>query len=44
MRALFPEVRQLTVKGASHWVHTDAPEVVVEALRRFVTRSAEVHR
>jgi pimeloyl-ACP methyl ester carboxylesterase len=36
MRALFPKVRQLTVKGASHWVHTDAPDVVVEALRRFV--------
>jgi pimeloyl-ACP methyl ester carboxylesterase len=36
MRALFPKVRQLTVKGASHWVHTDAPAVVVEALRRFV--------
>ncbi len=35
MRALFPKVRQLTVKGASHWVHTDAPDVVVEALRRF---------
>ena len=36
MRALFPRVRQVTVKGASHWVHTDAPEVVVESLRRFV--------
>lgn len=36
MQASFPKVRQLTVKGASHWVHTDAPEVVVEALRRFV--------
>ncbi|WP_457253346.1 alpha/beta fold hydrolase [Pedococcus sp. P5_B7] len=35
MRALFPKVRQLTVKGATHWVHTDAPEIVVEALRRF---------
>lgn len=35
MRALFPKVRQLTVKGATHWVHTDAPQVVVEALRRF---------
>jgi pimeloyl-ACP methyl ester carboxylesterase len=40
MRALFPKVRQVTVKGASHWVHTDAPEVVVEALRRFLPRSA----
>ena len=36
MRALFPRVRQLSVKGASHWVHSDAPEVMVEALRRFV--------
>jgi pimeloyl-ACP methyl ester carboxylesterase len=36
MQALFPKVRQLTVKGASHWVHTDAPAVVIEALRRFV--------
>nr|WP_202881342.1 alpha/beta fold hydrolase [Pedococcus badiiscoriae] len=38
MRALFPKVRQLTVKGATHWVHTDAPQVVVEAIRRFVAR------
>ncbi len=36
MRRLFPRVRQLTVKGASHWVHTDAPGVVVAALRRFI--------
>lgn len=36
MRSLFPRVRQLTVKGASHWVHTDAPDVVVAALRRFI--------
>jgi pimeloyl-ACP methyl ester carboxylesterase len=41
MRALFPRVRQLTVKGASHWVHTDAPEVVTEALRRFVAPVAQ---
>jgi pimeloyl-ACP methyl ester carboxylesterase len=40
MRALFPKVRQVTVKGASHWVHTDAPEVMVEALRRFLPRPA----
>ena len=44
MRALFPRMRQLTVKGASHWVHTDAPEVMVEALRRFVARTSEVRR
>jgi pimeloyl-ACP methyl ester carboxylesterase len=44
MRSLFPRVRQLTVKGASHWVHTDAPEVVVEALRRFVAPLREAGR
>lgn len=37
MRGFFPLVRQVTVKGASHWVHTDAPEIVIEALRRVVT-------
>jgi pimeloyl-ACP methyl ester carboxylesterase len=36
MRALFPLVRQVTVKGAGHWVHTEAPEVVIAALRRFI--------
>ncbi|PRY63268.1 pimeloyl-ACP methyl ester carboxylesterase [Knoellia remsis] len=36
MRALFPHVRLLKVKGATHWVHSDAPAVVVEALRRVV--------
>ena len=41
MQALFPKVRSLTVKGASHWVHTDAPDVVVEALRRFVRPLAD---
>ena len=35
MRAFFPRTRHLTVKGASHWVHSDAPAVVIEALRRF---------
>ena len=35
MRGLFPKVRLVTVKGATHWVHTDAPEVMVEVLRRF---------
>ena len=40
MRALFPRTRLVTVKGATHWVHTDAPEIVVEALRRFATAGA----
>lgn len=41
MRAFFPRVRQLTVKGAAHWVHTDAPGIVVEALRRVVARAGD---
>ncbi|KGN31868.1 alpha/beta hydrolase [Knoellia sinensis KCTC 19936] len=36
MRAFFPKTRQVTVKGAAHWVHSDAPAVVTEALRRVV--------
>lgn len=35
MKALFPNVRRITVKGAGHWVHSDQPAVVTEALRRF---------
>lgn len=37
MRSLFPRALLLTIKGASHWVHTDAPDVVVEALRRMLS-------
>ena len=37
MRALFPKVRQVTIKDAAHWVHSDQPEVTVEILRRFLT-------
>ncbi|GGB86081.1 esterase [Knoellia flava TL1] len=40
MRAFFPRTRQLTVKGASHWVHSDAPAVVIEALRRVLAAPA----
>ncbi len=36
MRTYFPTMRPVTVKGAGHWVHTDAPEVVVETLRRLL--------
>ncbi len=37
MRALFPKVRQVTIKDAAHWVHSDQPEVTIEILRRFLT-------
>jgi pimeloyl-ACP methyl ester carboxylesterase len=36
MRRLFPLARQLTIKGAGHWVHTEAPDIVVGALRRML--------
>lgn len=35
MKALFPLVRSVTVRNAGHWIHTDAPEIVIETLRRF---------
>ncbi|MFL6063183.1 MAG: alpha/beta fold hydrolase [Friedmanniella sp.] len=36
MRALFPRVQTVTVKGAGHWVHADQPEVFAGVLRRFL--------
>jgi pimeloyl-ACP methyl ester carboxylesterase len=43
MRALFPRVTLVTVKGAGHWVHSDQPEVVTEILRRFAISPARRH-
>ncbi len=36
MRALFPRVQLVTVKGAGHWVHSDRPTVFLAAIRRFL--------
>ncbi|WP_296141253.1 alpha/beta fold hydrolase [uncultured Tessaracoccus sp.] len=36
MHELFPAVRQVTVKQAGHWVHSDDPETVIQALRAFL--------
>jgi esterase len=36
MRALFPRVQSLTVKGAGHWVHADQPAVFEAVVRRFL--------
>ncbi|SEQ32347.1 alpha/beta fold hydrolase [Microlunatus flavus] len=36
MRALFPRVRLVRIKGAGHWVHADQPEVFVATLRGFL--------
>ncbi len=39
MRRHFPRTRLFTIKGAGHWVHTDAPDIIVTALRRFLHAS-----
>ena len=40
MRGFFPRTRQLTVKGAGHWVHSEAPAIVTEALRRVLATAS----
>ena len=35
MRALFPKTRRMTVRGVGHWVHAEAADVVIAALRNF---------
>ena len=37
MRALFPRVRKISIKGAGHWVHAQKPEETVYFLRQFIT-------
>ncbi|MGJ9412313.1 alpha/beta fold hydrolase [Aeromicrobium sp. CF4.19] len=37
MRRLFPRTRQLTIKGAGHWVHSEKPEAFTSALRVFLS-------
>ncbi|MBM3605076.1 MAG: alpha/beta fold hydrolase [Alphaproteobacteria bacterium] len=36
MRRYFPQVRVVTLKGAGHWLHADAPEAVAETLAAFL--------
>lgn len=36
MRALFPRVRKMTLKGAGHWVHADKPAETVYLLQQFL--------
>lgn len=36
MRHYFPGVRQVTVKNAGHWVHSEQPEVFGAVVRRFL--------
>jgi esterase len=36
MRALFPRVQLVTVKGAGHWLHSDQPAVFLATMRQFL--------
>ncbi|WP_282601792.1 alpha/beta fold hydrolase [Paracoccus sp. PARArs4] len=36
LRAHFPQARTVTIKGASHWLHADAPDAVAETLAVFL--------
>ncbi|MFT4294892.1 MAG: alpha/beta fold hydrolase [Micropruina sp.] len=36
MRRLFPQVRLVTIAGAGHWVHADAPEALSAELLAFL--------
>ncbi|MEX3610561.1 alpha/beta fold hydrolase [Rothia sp. LK2588] len=36
MRALFPRVRKLTLKGAGHWVHSEKPAETEQLIRVFL--------
>ena len=38
MRALFPSVRRVTVKGSGHWVHSEKPQEFASILRTFLAR------
>lgn len=35
MQDLFPQVRKVVIPGAGHWVHADAPGLVIEELLAF---------
>lgn len=39
MRALFPKVRLVTVKGADHWVHSTEPEITVRSLKALIRKA-----
>ncbi len=38
MRALFPRVRLVRVRGVGHWVHSQAPDVTVQALEMWLAK------
>lgn len=36
LRAYFPQAKVIRVKGAGHWLHADAPEIVADILSNFL--------
>jgi pimeloyl-ACP methyl ester carboxylesterase len=36
MVAIFPSTRLVRIKNAGHWVHSEQPEIFLDALRRFL--------
>jgi pimeloyl-ACP methyl ester carboxylesterase len=38
MTRWFPRKRLVTIKGAGHWVHSEQPQVLIDVLRRFLSR------
>lgn len=38
MRQLFPRTRQVTIKDAGHWLHSEQPESFISVLRVFLDR------
>jgi alpha/beta hydrolase fold. len=37
IRARFPNARLVTIDGAGHWVHADAPDALAETVTDFLT-------
>lgn len=39
MKRLFPQVHTVKIKNARHWVHSEQPQIFVEVLRNFLSRT-----
>jgi len=40
IRARFPNAELVTIEGAGHWVHADAPDALADTVTEFLTREA----
>lgn len=41
IQRLFPEAEFVTIEGAGHWVHADAPDALAEVVTDFLTETVE---